>query len=213
MTKNTSKKTDGGGGSRGPRKKIPRLVDKYDLGDMGMKMVELWTAEAEEKRHTLKELKEMFNQEILRSAVAAEGVDTVAGEIEFGYEALTSDKATYSQREDFVDRMESKGVDIEAVESDFIKSSATIHNYLKDVHNAEYKTKEKPGPEKAKQQVKRLQTRAETVSEGWLKTLVENGNLPDHSYDVNVEFWVDVRETGRRISIKDLIEEAEETEN
>ena len=206
---NASKKENEGGGSRGPKKKIPRLINKYEIEGMGEKMVSLWTSEVEKERHTLKELRHMFNQEILRSAVSAEGVDTVGGEIEFGYEALTSDDSTYSQRQDFIDRMEDKGVDIEAIQSDFIKSSATVHNYLKDVHNAEYKTKEKAGPEKAKQQVKRLQTRAETVSEGWLKTLVDGGDLPDKGYNVSVEFWVDEDETGKRISLNRLLEKAE----
>mgnify|MGYP006273296307 CR=1 FL=1 len=209
MKNNTPTNADRGEGSRGPQKKIPRLIDKYGLEDIGERMADLWTAEVDSERRTLKELRDMFNQEILRSAVESQGVNPVGGEIEFGYKALISDNATYSQREDFIDRMEDKGVDIESIQEDFIKSSATIHNYLKDVHNAQYKTEDQTSQEKAKQQVKRLQTRAETVSEGWLNTLVENDQLPDQGYNVSVEFWVDEEETGRRITLQNLIDEIE----
>jgi len=150
--------TNGSGGKRGPKKKIPGLIEKYNLDAIGSKMASLWTHPDKSERATLNDLRHMLNRAMLESAAKSAGADPVAGELEHGYEQLTSDDANHADREDFVDRMEMKGVDIDEVESDFIKSSATIHSYLQDVEGAEYPTEStKNRANKALNHVQRLE--------------------------------------------------------
>jgi hypothetical protein len=195
--------------SRGPRKKIVRLSEEYGLDDIGSELASMWLRPDEEDRPTLAELRDHFNQELLRAAMVEAGMNPVPGSVEYSYEYLFDDETPDSDRESARRRLEDGGVDVEKVLDDFINSSQTIHNYLREVHNVErYRgTDDRSPKEKSLERLKALNRRYETIVNDTIERLIKNGDLEDGEYDVSVECFITNTETGESRDIRDILKE------
>lgn len=203
--------------STGPQRKIPKLVQKYGLQDVDKKMVTQWTHPDEDERWTLKQIKNWFNQLVLRSAMVEEGIDPAAGEVEYGYMYLignpSEDDFNQSERQDFIDRLRSRGVDVDEVVSDFINSNTTFYNYLSDNKGALHPSKSDKDRSNGKSfsrdamitRFQRMKARYEQVSEDAVQTLVNNGEIPEIEIETSVDFNVEFPETGETVYLEELL--------
>lgn len=198
-----------GNSSRGPKKKIVRVSEEYDLGGIGEEMAEKWVNPSSENRHTLEDLRDLFNKRVLKTAMKRAGAEVAPGEIDYTYEYLFDDSATTSEKEDTRRRLEEKGVDVEKVQDDFIASPQTIHNYLRQVEGVELNpdTGDETEKEKTLTHIKSLERRYETIVDNVLSRLITKGELPESEYIIDVDCTVKDVETGEERYVEDLLEE------
>jgi hypothetical protein len=195
---------------RGPRKKIVRVAEKYQLNleEIGKDMAQKWTAPDDEQRHTLNELRDQFNRQILREAMEANGMEPVPGEVEYGYKYLFDDDTPHSDEMDVRNRLEDNGVDVDQVIEDFINSPQTIHNYLRQVEDVELREEsgdDRSKNEKSRDHLKSLDRRYEKIVASMIDTLIEEGEYPDHDYNITVECFVEDMETGKEEHISEIL--------
>ena len=159
---------------RGRRSKVARLIDEYDLQSLGAKLEQQWTAE--EDRKSLRELARDFNWQLLKQALEKANVQYLDGEIENTYRLLTDDEVSSAESTRVKRRLERDGVDIDALENDFITYQA-IRSYLKDYRGAEYTPDETDPLEREATNIQKLRGRMAAVTEGKLKQLRASDEL------------------------------------
>lgn len=192
----------------GPKKKLVRVSEEYELSDVGDRIADKWEQSNPGDDCTLKQLRDEFNRAVLRSAMQRAGIELVPGEVEYAYEYLFNEDASFSDREDTRHRLERAGVDVDGVVGDFIKSPQTIHNYLRDVHGIEA-NKRKPASSSSTEEhldhIKPLDRRYESVAKGVIQRLVSQGALDSGDYDVSVECVVTNTETNESMYLMDVV--------
>lgn len=207
----------------GPRKKIPALIEKYELDNVDKKMVAKWTHPDRDRRWTLKRIRSWFNQSILRAAMIQSGMNPVPGEVEYGYEYLRNDlendELNESDRQDFIDRLESNGVDTDEIMDDFISSNTTFLNYLSDSKGALHPSKSDDENQDDKgfsreamiTRFQRMKARYEQVSDDAVNTLIKNNEFDDVEFETSVDFIVDLPETGESFYLEQILSNQVET--
>lgn len=197
------------GSTRGPKKKIVRVTEEYGLEGIGEEMAEKWVDTNSEDRHTLEDLRDLFNKRVLKTAMKQSGAEVVPGEIEYTYEYLFDESVAPSEKEDTRHRLEEKGVDVEKVQNDFIGSPQTIHNYLRQVEQVELNpdTDDKTEKEKTLTHIKSLERRYETIVDNILSRLIKKGEISQSEYIIDVDCTVKNVETGEEQYVEDLLEE------
>lgn len=63
--------------SSGRRTKVARLIEEYDLGEIGVELERRWTAEGDE-RISLRFLSTHFNQQLLKTRMNEAGVQSLS---------------------------------------------------------------------------------------------------------------------------------------
>ena len=159
---------------RGRRSKVARLIDEYDLQGLGAELEQQWTAE--EDRKSLRELARDFNWQLLERALEEANVQYLDGEIENTYRLLTDDEVSSAESTRVKRRLERDGVDIDALENDFVTYQA-IRSYLKDHRGAEYTPDETDPLEREATNVQKLCGRMATVTGGKLEQLRASDEL------------------------------------
>jgi len=89
----------------GRQLKIERLIDEYDLVDLGAELERCWTAEGDE-RSSLRDLTDHFNRRVPESAMEAAEMQALPGKVANLYELLTGDEASDANRTRVVRRLE-----------------------------------------------------------------------------------------------------------
>ena len=159
---------------RGRRSKVARLIDEYDLQGLGAELEQQWTAE--EDRKSLRELARDFNWQLLEQALEEANVQYLDGEIENTYRLLTDDEVSSAESTRVKRRLERDGVDIDALENDFVTYQA-VRSYLKDHRGAEYTPDETDPLEREATNVQKLCGRMATVTGGKLEQLRASDEL------------------------------------
>ncbi|MCQ4333732.1 hypothetical protein KM295_09620 [Natronomonas sp. F2-12] len=195
--------TDGAAGSgRGRRSKVARLIDQKELEPLGAELERLWTAD--ENRRSLRELASYFNRRLLRRALEEANVRLVDGEVENIYRLLTDGDAT-ADRTRIRRRLEREGVDIDAIESDFVTYQA-IRTYLKKHRGAEY-TPDKTDPiEREVANIQQLRGRVDSVTEGKLRQLRETDRLDLGPFRTLVDVRVVCEDCNTQFDVIELLE-------
>lgn len=197
------------GGKRGPKKKIVRVSEEYELDDIGTELKRMWEGERKEDRATLTELRDYFNKEVFRAAMRDAGMDVVPGEVDHGYKHLFGDDGKYAEAEDFRNRLERNGVDVDSVLDKCINSPQTIHNYLIEDMGVSLRSDadDRSRNEKTLQHLRSLDRRYEDIVSDVIERLQADGEYPDGDVDVSVDCYVTNFETGRSQHIRDILEE------
>ena len=168
--------------SGGRRTKVARVIDKYDLAQMGSRLEAAWTDETGE-RTSLRDLADEFNETVLKAALRDAGGAPMELEVSGAYETLSSGTevdATRARR-----RLERKGVNVDAVESDLVTHQA-IHTFLKRDRDARLPTNDGDPCKRKIESIEKLQGRLTAVTESALSSLAAAGDLNGDDYNVIV---------------------------
>ncbi|WP_267643396.1 rod-determining factor RdfA [Haloarchaeobius amylolyticus] len=189
-------------GANEPTNKVDRVIQKYDLGDVGDELERLWLGDGDEKR-SVRDLADLFNKRILQSAIDASDVVTLGENIDHVYNALTGEESDQTLVRA---RLEQNGVDVEGVENDFV-SHQTIYRYLKNHRDAEQpEPSDEERVEKAEQTIQRLRGRTTAVTERSLEGLQKNDAITLGSFNVLNDIQVLCEDCGRSYDVTDLLE-------
>lgn len=187
------------------RYKVGRVLHSYNLEDLAQDIGTMWTGEAE-SRYSLRDLADLINRELLRTAMEDAGLDPLDGEVENTYRLLTSDDvdagtSTQKQRE-----LEREGIDVQALRDDFVTHQA-VHTYLKDGLGV---TQRQPTPseqrEKDKAAINRLRSKTEAVTTNTISRLNEADVIEIGEFDTFVNIDVFCHECSTQLSVSDLLE-------
>lgn len=188
------------------RSKVVRIIEEYELTGMEEELVALWTG-AEGERHSLRDLAEYVNQELLRTAMENEGMTPLDGEVENTYRLLTDDDTTAGTRIEAESALEREGIDVDKISRDFVSHQA-IHTYLTKYRDVE-------GPNTASdsdkregtvETITRLQNRLVAVAENSLLSLRKTGRIALGEFSVLVDVRVFCEDCGTQTPITELLE-------
>jgi hypothetical protein len=191
-------------GSTGRRSKVARLIDEYDLGGIGAEMERRWTA-PDDERTSLRDLATYFNQRLLAAAMAAAGMQPLAGEVENTYQLLTDEETSSADRTQTRRQLERDGVPVEELQSDFVTYQA-IRSYLTEHRGAEYTADDRDRTVVEVENVQRLRGRVETVTEEKLDRLRRNTDFDLGEFMLFVDVSVLCEDCGQRYGIDELLE-------
>ncbi|MFB6108051.1 MAG: rod-determining factor RdfA [Haloplanus sp.] len=202
-----SHSTDDDGSTPDPTNcKVGRLIAEYDLRGFGDELEARWTGERGE-RESLRDLMATFNERLLRAAMEDAGLSPLDSEVASKYEALTDDDVSSGVRTETTRDLERNGVDVDALETDFVTHQA-IHTYLTKYRDAEL---ERPDDaervSKALETVQRLRSRLLAVTENVLSRLRNAGVLSTGDLEVLVDVRVTCTDCGERYDVATLLSE------
>lgn len=187
---------------RGRRSKVARLLEEYEMETLGAELERLWTAE--EDRRSLRDLATYFNRQLLRRALEDVDINPLDGEVENTYRLLTDD-SDGADRMRVRRRLERDGLDVDALESDFVTYQA-IRTYLRKHRGAEYTPDETDPIEREIANVQQLRGRVDSVTEGKLEQLRESGRLDLGRFRTLVDVQVICEDCNTQFDVVELLE-------
>jgi len=186
--------------------KVAKNIDKYDLDEsVGDELERLWTAEKPQRR-SLRDLAELFNKRLLKSARATAGMSNMSEDVENLYHLLTADDVSSGMQTEARSRLERNGVNVEQLEADFVTYQA-IRSYLTEYRGAEYeRSAENDSVESVLSAVQRLRSRLELVVEGNLERLRSAGTLTLGEFHLFVDVDVLCEDCGAQYGVVELLD-------
>lgn len=191
----------------GSRSKVARLIEKYDLTELGDELAHRWTRS--EDRYGLRRLTEYFNRRLLETALADDDTQPIDGEIENFYRLLTDEEVSSGVRTQARNRLKQNGVDIDTLERDFVSRQA-IHTYLTKYRDIETPSNDASSTEmldRRLESIQRLQERIGSVTERTLDTLTNTNRITLGEFNVLVSVRIHCTDCGTQLQISELFEE------
>ena len=185
--------------------KVGRLIEKYDLAGIDDQLIDFWTSD-DEDNHSLRELADYFNREILHTAMNDAEMTTLDGEIENTYRLLTADDVSTGVRTQAETTLERNGIGIEALTYDFVSHQA-IHTYLTKDRGVEHSSRStaRDRLEKTERTVQRLSSRLVAVAEKRLQSLRDAGTISLGTFSVLVDVRVVCEDCGTHADVRTLL--------
>jgi|AntRauTorcE11898_2_1112593.scaffolds.fasta_scaffold01313_7 hypothetical protein len=171
-----------------PSSKVARVIRSRDLDGLGDRLEAAWTGE-DGDRTSLRDLADRFNRAVLEAAIREAKGPVSEFDVESDYRTLTDESVSTADKRRKRRDLDTMGVDVDAVESDFLTHQA-IYNYLTDYRDAELPDRSEGLARRKAETVERLQGRTSTVTESAIESLIASDDLSDHEYDVVVNLRV-----------------------
>jgi hypothetical protein len=189
-----------------PRSKVATLIERYGLDGVGDELERRWTGDGVE-RLSLRDCATLFNERLLEAAMLEAGADTLSTDIETTYRRLTDDDVSTGVRTDTRRRLERDGVDVDALEREFVTYQA-IRSYLTEYRDAEYeRLTDAEKVQKDIESIQRLMSRTRSVTEDRIETLNDTGRIDADAVDVLLDVQVLCRDCGRQYPVSEFLEQ------
>lgn len=186
----------------GPRSKIVRSIETYELAGLGEQLAAEWTSD--ENRASLRELADRFNKAVLRAAIEPAGSTVQEEDIDRYYRALTDEQAGSGEEIRARRDLERAGVDVDTVQEDFVSHQA-VHNFLQSEQGVTYDAETDTVAART-ETLRRLQGRVRAVAESAIVTLGNAGKVSVGDVTVYVDIRVYCADCGTERSIFELFE-------
>jgi hypothetical protein len=186
----------------GRRTKVARLLDEYDLKELGEELEKLWTTENE--RRSLRELADYFNRRLLKQQLENVNDHVLDGESSNMYRLLTGEDVSSAERTRVERQLERDGINVDTLTSDFVTYQA-IRTYLVEDRGAEYKPDRKDPLEREKQNLEQLRGRTVAVTEDKLVQLRENGDVTLGEFSTLVDIRVVCEDCNTQRTVVELL--------
>lgn len=189
---------------RGRPSKVAKLIENYDLGDIGNDLERMWTS-GEGGGSSLRELAAFFNEALLETAISAEGQRPIDGEISNLYRLLTDEEVTRGDRIRAERRLQRQEIDVGDLRDDFVSYQA-IRTYLKKVRGVSKDDTGTTRRETARNTVERLLGRAASVAEDRIDQLDEADDIQIGQAQAIIDLRVRCVDCGEQYTLDDLLE-------
>lgn len=187
------------GASRG---KVARLLDRYDLDDLGDELVARWTA-SDEERMSVRELADLLNRRLLEQRLAEADAHPLEGEVANLYRLLREEDVGGAERTRARRRLERRGVDVAALGSDFVSRQA-VYTYLTSDRDASYDAGSELDPAAAVTAIGRLTSRLQAMVADRVERLHTNGELAIEDPQIIVDVRVYCEGCGAEVTVGEL---------
>lgn len=186
------------------RYKVGRVISKYDLLGLHEELPDRWLGEGRDEQ-SLRELADSFNTAVLHETMKSADLQPLDGEVENAYRLLTGDEVSSGTRIAKRNELEREGVDVDAVENDFVTHQA-VYTYLTEVLDVSKGNQEDGDPlEKHSERIDRLRSRTEAVAGNSLDSLINNGALAVGDPEVSVTIQVYCHQCNRQYPFSSLM--------
>lgn len=179
--------------------KIGRQRERYDLHELDVRLV----GRRQEDGESLRDLAAFVNTRVLAAALDDAGAD-VAGDPRSVYEALTGDDVAPERRADVVDRLELVGIDVEALESDFV-SHQTVKTHLADCLDLDTSRSGIDSVEEGRAKLDWAADRHRTVAESVVDQLLRADRVSLTDYELTQTTSITCRECERTYRIDEFL--------
>ena len=189
-----------------PSSKVARLLSEYGLEGFGEELEDRWTGDGVE-RTSLRDLADHFNKRLLERALIDAGMSALDSDVSTMYRDLTDDDVSTGVRTDTRTRLDSNGVDVDDLESDFVSYQA-IRSYLTEYRGAEYRRlSDEEKVEKDLESIQRLMTRTLSVTEERIEKLTQTGRIDADGFEILLDVQVLCESCGRQYSVSEFLDE------
>ena len=189
-----------------PSSKVARLLSEYGLEGLGKELEDRWTGDGVE-RTSLRDLADYFNKRLLEQALIDAGMSALDSDVSTTYRDLTDDDVSTGVRTDTRTRLDSNGIDVDGLESDFVSYQA-IRSYLTEYRGAEYRRlSDEEKVEKDIESIQRLMTRTLSVTEERIEKLTRTGRIDADGVEVLLDVQVLCESCGRQYSVSEFLDE------
>lgn len=186
------------------RCKVGRLIESYGLDGEGDRLECRWLGDGVEEA-SLRELADEFNRELLAAATDDAGRNPVAADLETTYEILTGDAESEGARTQKRLELSRDGVDVDQLLSDFVSHQA-VHTYLRDYRGVEREAADEADQlESDIETLRRLQSRAESVTADAVERSGNTGRIDVGEFDVLVNVRVFCQDCGADFDAEELL--------
>lgn len=192
---------------RGPRSKVSRIIDRYELTGVGQYLENRWTEDSG-SRASLRELADEFNQRLLETELQANGKNPLDGEVKNLYRLLTDDDVSSGSRTKAEHRLRRTGIEIDQLREDFVSHRA-IHTYLTKYRGATPPTEsddQVPSREKRARNLRELLSRVERVADNDVSKLDTAGDITVGTFDVYAEVQIHCTDCSTQYDVHELLE-------
>lgn len=187
-----------------PRSKVARLLSGYEIEEFGAELEAKWTSDGVE-RLGLRKLADLFNKRLLEEQMREGGMRTLDQDIDQIYENLTSDDVSSGVSSDTRVKLEENGIDIDALESDFVTYQA-IRTYLKEWRGAEYHgLSDEEKIAKDIESIRRLTTRTRSVTEERIQKLRTADRIDVDEFEILLSLQILCQRCGTQYAIDEFL--------
>lgn len=185
--------------------KVGRTIRKREPAVTDEVLAARWRGDGGPRR-SLRDLADRFNESLVRATMRSAGMDPLDGEAENVYRLLTDDEVSTGVRTQTARRLERNGVDIDALQSDFV-SHQTIHTHLTDCLSV---SRESEGDDEGRLQrendrIQALRNRVIAVTEDTLGRL-DDEEITTGDVDVFTTISVRCKDCGTSREVNELLE-------
>lgn len=180
--------------------KIDRVAETRGLGEIDEQLRERWA-----DGDSLRELETFFNKAVLRSAMHAAGMETLAGEVSNLYRLLTDEAVSPGKRVDAESRLRRNGIDPSSVTADFV-SYQTVRTHLNECLGVETTRDTHLPVNEARNTVLKLLSRTESVTRRTIERLERQGVLTIRHPSVAVSVRVTCSECNAEYAFSKFLE-------
>jgi hypothetical protein len=181
------------------RSKVSRVLREWDLEELGKELERRWLGKDGEEQ-SLRSLEEWFNTQIMHQALIDAGQQPVEEEPRNLYYFLTGEDVSSGDRTQVTQRLERNGLDVAALEDDFVTYNA-IYSYLTEVRGVS-KSKGADTPvANARDRVQRLEARLKSVASDVFCSLQSAGHIADSNIDIVTKTTIVCKDCGRSYDI------------
>lgn len=184
--------------------KLARLIDEYELNELGERIEDYWLGTADD-RYSLRELAEYINQQLLHTVTDDAGMNLLDGEIENIYRLLTADDISTGTRTQTRRRLQRAGIDIEALEADFVSRQA-VHTYLTKDRGVSYTPNEEDSVTKEATLIQGFKRRLKATVQSKLNRLRTANEVTLGEFEVLVDMRVLCKDCGAQYQIGEFLE-------
>ncbi|KAB1190417.1 hypothetical protein GJR96_15675 [Haloferax sp. MBLA0076] len=193
----------GANSDEGRRKsKVERVIDSYGLTGFGETLAERWTAP--EDSDSLRDLATLLNEKMIQSALRETDSEVLKGEAENLYSLLSDDDTTEGMRVQAKNSLESRGVDVDQLSSDFVSHQA-VYTYLTEIRGVSKDSESKNRIQSVVDSVQKLRGRLLAVTERSLESLRDTNQLRLGDFDVLIDTQVYCRDCGTQYEVIQLL--------
>lgn len=170
--------------------KVGRASRTYGLGDLDRRLRRRRAEGA-----SLRDLERVVNEAILRSALRSASAEVV-GDVAGIYDALTGSDASAGERTEARERLSAAGVDVDAVEADFV-SYGTVRSHLRECLDVDTGRETSLSVEDGTGTIEWARARSEGIVERTLDRLADQDRIAAGDLDVTHVVRVSCTNCGR----------------
>ncbi|SDK06666.1 rod-determining factor RdfA [Natronorubrum texcoconense] len=190
--------------SPGPRPKVARLIEEYDLTGVGDELEAQWTHP--DDRKSLRTLADSFNERLLRASLEAERVDTLTEDVGHLYELLSEQTGSRGEQLQARRRLERVGIDVEMLIDEFVSYGA-VRSYLTGYRDASLpETTDGDVRRTERNAIEGLRQRTVAVTESKLARLRATDRLDIGSHRVLTNVQVVCEDCHSQYDVSELLE-------
>ncbi|WP_082220738.1 rod-determining factor RdfA [Haloferax gibbonsii] len=186
------------------KSKIERVIENYGLDGFGDTLARRWTDPKD--GDSLRDLADLMNQEVLNAVLRDADADVLNGEVENMYGLLTDDDTTEGMRVQAKNTLQSKGIDVDQLLTDFVSHQA-VYTYLTDIRGVSKESKSTNRVDSVVQSIQKLRGRLVAVIERSLDSLRNTNKLQLGDFDVLVDTQVYCRDCGTQYEVIQLLKQ------